>query len=93
MQLLHVIYITNDVFQSFCDASLQIFKSTSDRPGMNSTNASPMKVEPGISKRPSKKWSEEEMQRLVFSINTQGRDRINWAEVSKILPGRTGIVF
>ncbi|GAX72556.1 hypothetical protein CEUSTIGMA_g12.t1 [Chlamydomonas eustigma] len=57
---------------------------------MNSTNASPMKFESGISKRPSKKWTEEEMQRLVYSINTQGRDRINWAEVSKVLPGRTG---
>ena len=57
---------------------------------MNSAGSSPAKTDSGMSKRPSKKWTEPEQLCLVTAIASQGKDRINWADVAKDLPGRTG---
>lgn len=58
---------------------------------IQSMSTSPSRTDSGMSKRPSKKWTEQEMQRLVGAIAMQSRgDRINWADVAKVLPGRTG---
>lgn len=45
----------------------------------------------GMSKRPSKKWTEQEQLLLLSVVNAQGIDKINWAHVAKSLPGRTGV--
>ena len=63
---------------------------------MYSAASSPLREDSqggGQGKRPSKKWTPVEQDHLVAAIAFQGpagRERINWAEVAKGLPGRTG---
>mmetsp|Transcript_40401 Transcript_40401/g.89733 ORF Transcript_40401/g.89733 Transcript_40401/m.89733 type:complete len:648 (+) Transcript_40401:247-2190(+) len=59
----------------------------------SSASSSPLsgrRPEGGLHKKPSKKWTEDEQHRLVAAINNMGREHINWAEVAKAVPGRTG---
>jgi hypothetical protein len=51
--------------------------------------SSPAKTDSGVSKRPSVKWSSEEQAILLDAIALQP-ESVNWAAVSKCLPGRTG---
>ena len=51
--------------------------------------SSPAKTDSGVAKRLSFKWSAEEQSTLLNAIS-QHTDSINWAAVSKVLPGRTG---
>ena len=55
-----------------------------------SAPSSPSQMDSGLSKRPSKKWSRQEQDYLMAALQLQNKERINWAEVAKGLPGRTG---
>lgn len=38
----------------------------------------------------STKWTEEEQMQLVDAINQASSSGINWADVARVVPGRTG---
>ena len=44
----------------------------------------------GVSKKVSKKWTEEEQHVLLEAVNQHGSEIINWADVARSVPGRTG---
>lgn len=64
-------------------------KSAASSP--SSASARSRRGSDGPSKKVSRKWSEAEIQALVEAINhLGGTDGINWADVAKAVPGRTG---
>ena len=57
---------------------------------MYSAPSSPSQMDSGLVKRASKKWSRQEQDYLLSALELQNKERINWADVAKGLPGRTG---